>query len=81
MGIWESTQANIPSDWPYDEFMYEIEGQILMTDQDGNTYEINPGEGIIVPQDGKEISQYLRVFQRFGLFMIQAKFSLVRPSL
>ena len=24
MGIWESTQANIPSDWPYDEFMYVI---------------------------------------------------------
>ena len=53
MGIWESTQANIPSDWPYDEFMYVIEGQILMTDQDGNTYEINPGEGIIVPTGWK----------------------------
>ena len=53
MGIWESTQANIPSDWPYDEFMYVIQGQILMTDEHGNTYEINPGEGIIVPTGWK----------------------------
>jgi uncharacterized cupin superfamily protein len=49
MGVWESSKANIPSDWSYDEFMYVIKGQIVMTDNSGKVYEINPGEGIIVP--------------------------------
>jgi uncharacterized cupin superfamily protein len=29
--------------------MYVIKGQIVMTDKSGKVYEINPGEGIIVP--------------------------------
>ena len=49
MGIWESSQANIPSDWPYDEFMYVISGQILMTDTNGIRTVIDANEGIIVP--------------------------------
>lgn len=53
MGLWESSNADIPSDWPYDEFMYVIKGQIVMTDESGNAYEINPGEGIIVPTGWK----------------------------
>jgi uncharacterized cupin superfamily protein len=53
MGLWESSEANIPSDWSYDEFMFVIEGQIIMTDEDGNSHEINPGEGMIVPTGSK----------------------------
>ena len=53
LGFWESSKANIPSDWTYDEFMYVISGQILMIDEAGNSSEINPGEGIIVPTGWK----------------------------
>ena len=53
LGFWESSKANIPSDWPYDEFMYVISGQILMIDEAGNSSEINPEEGIIVPTGWK----------------------------
>ena len=61
--------------------MYVIEGHILMTDQDGNAYEINPGEGIIVPKGWKGNFSVPDGVSRFKLFMIQAKFRLVRPSL
>ena len=53
LGFWESSKANIPSDWSYDEFMYVIEGQIIMTDEKGNSHEINPGQGMIVPTGSK----------------------------
>ena len=53
LGLWESSQANISSDWSYDEFMYVIEGQIIMTDEKGNSHEINPGQGMIVPTGSK----------------------------
>ena len=33
--------------------MYVISGQILMIDEAGNSSEINPGEGIIVPTGWK----------------------------
>ena len=33
--------------------MYVIEGQIIMTDENGNSHEINPGEGMIVPTGSK----------------------------
>ena len=53
LGLWESSQANISSDWSYDEFMYVIQGQIVMTDENGNSHEINPGEAMIVPTGSK----------------------------
>ena len=53
MGLWESSKTNIPSDWSYDELMFVITGQIIMTDENNNVFEVNPGEGIIVSSGWK----------------------------
>ena len=49
IGTWESKDGSVFSQWPYDEFMYVISGQILMTDKNGIRTVIDPNEGIVVP--------------------------------
>ena len=50
IGVWESKPGETTyTDLGYDELMYVLEGAIVMTDEDGNTEMIGPGEGLVLP--------------------------------
>jgi uncharacterized protein len=38
------------SDWPVDEFMYFLEGQVEITDEDGSAKIYGPGDAIVMPK-------------------------------
>lgn len=51
VGIWESKAGSQTySELPYDELMFVLEGQIVMTDEAGNSQSFGPGEGLILPK-------------------------------
>ena len=38
------------SDWPVDEFMYFLEGQVEITNEDGSSKIYGPGDAIVMPK-------------------------------
>ena len=37
-------------DWPQDEFMYFLEGQVEITNEDGSSKVYGPGDAIVMPK-------------------------------
>ena len=48
-GVWESTTGKWNLNYTEDEFCYLIEGKAILTDSEGNSEEINPGDGFVIP--------------------------------
>jgi hypothetical protein len=62
-GIWECTPGSFTWDFTWNETIYLLEGNILLTDSDGNKTEVSPGDLIFVPAGTKvtwEISKHVR---------------------
>ena len=53
IGIWEAKRGEevIDTPYPYNEFMYVLFGQVVVTNSDGQTNIFNPGQGFITPKD------------------------------
>ncbi|MDG2377010.1 MAG: cupin domain-containing protein [Woeseiaceae bacterium] len=50
IGVWESMPGKTTyTDLTYDELMYVLEGEMVMTDSSGNTDSVGPGEGLVLP--------------------------------
>lgn len=50
IGVWESKPGKTTyTDLAYDELMYVLEGEMLMTDEHGNVDKVGPGEGLVLP--------------------------------
>lgn len=51
VGLSRFTQVTLSlSDWPVDEFMYFLEGQVEITDEDGSSRIYRPGDAIVMPK-------------------------------
>ena len=51
LGVWESKPGQTTyTDLEYDELMYVLEGSIVMTDPEGKSEKIRPGEGVVLPK-------------------------------
>jgi len=48
-GVWESTTGKWNLDYTEDEFCYLIEGKAILTDSDGHSEVLNPGDGFVIP--------------------------------
>ncbi len=52
IGVWEATPGvlNVPDPYVVDELMYVLEGEIVLTDVDGNVSTHGPGDGVVLPK-------------------------------
>ena len=51
IGLSRYTQVSLRlSDWPVDEFMYFLEGQVEITNEDGSSRIYGPGDAIVMPK-------------------------------
>jgi len=51
IGVWESKPGKMTyTDLEYDELMYVLEGNIVMTDKNGKIESYGPGEGLVLPK-------------------------------
>ena len=51
IGVWESKPGETTyTDLEYDELMYVLDGEIVMTDEQGNSSSYAPGEGVVLPK-------------------------------
>jgi uncharacterized cupin superfamily protein len=48
-GVWESTTGTWEVSYTEDEFCYLIEGKAILTDSEGHSESINPGDGFVIP--------------------------------
>jgi uncharacterized cupin superfamily protein len=51
IGVWESKPGETTyTDLEYDELMYVLDGEIIMTDEQGNSSSYASGEGVVLPK-------------------------------
>ena len=51
IGVWESKPGEtVYTDLEYDELMYVLDGEIVMTDEQGNSTSYASGEGVVLPK-------------------------------
>jgi uncharacterized cupin superfamily protein len=51
IGVWESKPGETTyTDLEYDELMYVLDGEIVMTDEQGNSTSYASGEGVVLPK-------------------------------
>jgi uncharacterized cupin superfamily protein len=51
IGVWESKPGETAyTDLEYDELMYVLDGEIVMTDEQGNSERYASGEGVVLPK-------------------------------
>jgi len=48
-GVWESTTGKWNISYTEDEFCYLIEGKAILTDSEGHSEQVNPGDGFVIP--------------------------------
>jgi len=51
IGVWESKPGAMTyADLKYDELMYVLDGELVLTDTQGSTETFGPGEGVVLPK-------------------------------
>jgi len=51
VGLYRLSQVTLKiSNWPVDEFMYFLEGQVEITDEEGSSNIYGPGDAIVMPK-------------------------------
>lgn len=52
-GIWESTPGKVTVDYKEWEFCHFIEGEAVLTNEDGKSWRLKAGDGFIIPSGFK----------------------------
>ena len=52
-GIWESTPGKVPVDYKEWEFCHFIEGEAVLTNEQGKSWRLKAGDGFIIPSGFK----------------------------
>lgn len=55
------------SDWPADEFMYFLEGQVEITNEDGSSKIYGPGDAIVMPKGFNGIWRQLSPIKKINI--------------
>ena len=66
--VYEADPAKLRiDDFPYDEYIYVIEGRLILIDDDGDESEFKPGDSLILP---KGFSGYWYMPEKYREFII-----------